>query len=141
MLYLFDHLWLDKIIPKNNDRTKKAEPYNGNLENKIKPLYWLVENSIHKNNMQTIEKSAVTEPMQTEKCKWGSASLFRAFNIVQVHQYFTIYKAVLCIKISTFSWISYTILFIIRRYQIPFYKWTKVSHTNPYWKACLLFIF
>jgi hypothetical protein len=27
MLYLFDDLWLDKIIPKNNDRTKKAEPY------------------------------------------------------------------------------------------------------------------
>jgi hypothetical protein len=25
-LYLFDDLWLDKIIPKNNDRTKKAEP-------------------------------------------------------------------------------------------------------------------
>jgi hypothetical protein len=27
MLYLFDDLLLDKIIPKNNDRTKKAEPY------------------------------------------------------------------------------------------------------------------
>ena len=27
MLYLFDDLWLDKIIYKNNDRTKKAEPY------------------------------------------------------------------------------------------------------------------
>jgi hypothetical protein len=27
MLYLFDDLWLDKIIPKNNDKTKKAEPY------------------------------------------------------------------------------------------------------------------
>ena len=27
MLYLFDDLGLDKIIPKNNDRTKKAEPY------------------------------------------------------------------------------------------------------------------
>ena len=27
MLYLFDDLSLDKIIPKNNDRTKKAEPY------------------------------------------------------------------------------------------------------------------
>ena len=27
MLYLFDDIWLDKIIPKNNDRTKKAEPY------------------------------------------------------------------------------------------------------------------
>jgi hypothetical protein len=27
MLYLFDDLWLDKIIPKYNDRTKKEEPY------------------------------------------------------------------------------------------------------------------
>ena len=27
MLYLFDDLWLDKIIPKNNDRTEKVEPY------------------------------------------------------------------------------------------------------------------
>ena len=27
MLYLFHDLWLYKIIPKNNDRTKKAEPY------------------------------------------------------------------------------------------------------------------
>ena len=27
MLYLFDDLWLDKIIPKSNDRTKKAEQY------------------------------------------------------------------------------------------------------------------
>ena len=28
----------------------KAEPYNGNLENKINTLYWPVENSIPKNN-------------------------------------------------------------------------------------------
>ena len=27
MLYLFDDLWLDQFIPKNNDRSKKAEPY------------------------------------------------------------------------------------------------------------------
>jgi len=29
-------------------------------------------------------------------------------------------QAVLCITIWTFLWISYTILFKIRRYQIPF---------------------
>ena len=27
MLYLFDHLWLDNVIPKNSDKTKKAETY------------------------------------------------------------------------------------------------------------------
>jgi hypothetical protein len=47
MLHLFDDLWLDKIIPKNNDRYRAIY---GNLENKINTLYWPVEYSIHKNN-------------------------------------------------------------------------------------------
>jgi hypothetical protein len=47
MLHLFDDLWLDKIIPKNNDRYRAIY---GNLENKINTLYWPVKNSIHKNN-------------------------------------------------------------------------------------------
>ena len=47
MLHIFDDLWLDKIIPKNNDRYRVIY---GNLENKINTLYWPVENSIHKNN-------------------------------------------------------------------------------------------
>jgi hypothetical protein len=47
MLHIFDDLWLDKIIPKNNDRYRAIY---GNLENKINTLYWPVENSIHKNN-------------------------------------------------------------------------------------------
>ena len=38
----------------------------GNLENKINMLYWSVENSIHKNNMQTIDKRAVTK-----RCQWA----------------------------------------------------------------------
>jgi hypothetical protein len=47
MLHLFDDLWLDKIIPKNNDEGRVIY---GNLENKINTLYWPVENSIPKNN-------------------------------------------------------------------------------------------
>ena len=47
MLHLFDDLWLDKLIPKNNDKYRAIY---GNLENKINTLYWPVENSIHKNN-------------------------------------------------------------------------------------------
>jgi hypothetical protein len=47
MLYLFEDLWLDKIISKNNDRYRAIY---GNLENKINTLYLPVENSIHKNN-------------------------------------------------------------------------------------------
>jgi hypothetical protein len=47
MLHLFDDLWLDKVIPRNNDRYRAIY---GNLENKINTLYWPVENSIHKNN-------------------------------------------------------------------------------------------
>jgi hypothetical protein len=47
MLHLFDDLWLDKIIPKNNDKYRAIY---GNLENKINTLYWPVENSVHKNN-------------------------------------------------------------------------------------------
>ena len=47
MLHVFDDLWLDKIIPKNNDRYRAIY---GNLENKINTLYWPVKNSIHKNN-------------------------------------------------------------------------------------------
>ena len=47
MLHLFDDLWLDKIIPKNNDEGRAIY---GNLENKINKLYWPVENSIPKNN-------------------------------------------------------------------------------------------
>jgi hypothetical protein len=47
MLHLFDDLWLDKIIPKNNDEGRAIY---GNLENKINTLYWQVENSIPKNN-------------------------------------------------------------------------------------------
>ena len=35
MLHLFDDLWLDKIIPKNND---KGRAIYGNLENKINML-------------------------------------------------------------------------------------------------------
>jgi len=37
MLHLFDDLWLDKIIPKNNDESRAIY---GNLENKINTLYW-----------------------------------------------------------------------------------------------------
>ena len=47
MLHLFDDLWLDKIIPKNNDRNRAIY---GNLEIKINTLYWPVDNSIPKNN-------------------------------------------------------------------------------------------
>ena len=47
MLHLFDDLWLDKIIPKNND---EGSAIYGKLENKINTLYWTVENSIPKNN-------------------------------------------------------------------------------------------
>jgi hypothetical protein len=47
MLHLFDDLWLDKIIPKNNDEGRTIYE---NLENKINMLYWPVENSIPKNN-------------------------------------------------------------------------------------------
>ena len=47
MLYLFEDLWLDKIISKNNDRYRAIY---WNLENKINTLYLPVENSIHKNN-------------------------------------------------------------------------------------------
>jgi hypothetical protein len=47
MLHLFDDLWLDKVIPRNNDRYRAIY---GNLKNKINTLYWPVENSIHKNN-------------------------------------------------------------------------------------------
>ena len=47
MLHLFDDLWLEKIIPKNNDEGRAIY---GNLENKINTLYWPVENSIPKNN-------------------------------------------------------------------------------------------
>ena len=50
MLHLFDDLWLDKIIPKNNDRYRTIY---GNLENKINTLYWPVKNSIHKITMQS----------------------------------------------------------------------------------------
>ena len=46
MLHLFDDLWLDKIIPKNNDEDRAIY---GNLENKINTLYCPVENSIPKN--------------------------------------------------------------------------------------------
>ena len=47
MLHLFDDLWLDTIIPKDNDEGRAIY---GNLENKINTLYWPVENSIPKNN-------------------------------------------------------------------------------------------
>jgi hypothetical protein len=47
MLHLFDDLWLDKIIPKNNDKYRAIY---GILENKINTLYWPVEYSVHKNN-------------------------------------------------------------------------------------------
>ena len=47
MLHLFDDLWLDKIIPKNNDRYRSIY---ANLENKNNTLHWPVENSIPKNN-------------------------------------------------------------------------------------------
>jgi hypothetical protein len=43
MLHLFDDLWLDKIIPKNND---EGSAIYGKLENKINTLYWTVENNI-----------------------------------------------------------------------------------------------
>jgi hypothetical protein len=48
--YLYD-LWLDKIIPKNNDEGRAIY---GNLANKINTLYWPVENSIPKNNDRNI---------------------------------------------------------------------------------------
>ena len=49
MLHLFDVLWLNKIIPKNNDRYKAIY---GSLENKINTFYWPVKNSINKITMQ-----------------------------------------------------------------------------------------
>ena len=36
MLHLFDDLWLDKMVLKNNDRYRAIY---GNLENKINTLY------------------------------------------------------------------------------------------------------
>jgi len=49
---------LDKIIPKNNDRIKKAEPYMEILRIRLIRFTWLVENFIHKNNMQLIRNDA-----------------------------------------------------------------------------------
>jgi len=49
--------------------------------------------------------------------------LLRAFNIFQVYQYIlyiTIYRRYFLLKFEQFSWISYTTLFKISRYQRPF---------------------
>ena len=45
MLHLFDDLWLDNIISKNNDEGRAIY---GNLENKINTLYWPVEKVVSK---------------------------------------------------------------------------------------------
>jgi hypothetical protein len=37
-----------------------------------------------------------------------------------VHQYFTLYRQYVLLKFEQFSWISYTTLFKIRRYQRSF---------------------
>ena len=60
--------------------------------------------------------------------------VYRAFNIFQVDQYFTIYR--LFLKFEHFSWKCYATIFEIRRYQLPF-KWLKVPGTTPYWKICV----
>ena len=57
---------------------------------------------------------------QTVQTAWIPFMPSRAFNIFQVYQYFTIYRWYLFIKFWTISWISYTTLFKIRRYQRPF---------------------
>ena len=49
MLHLFDDLWLDKIISKNNDRYRAIYV---NLENKINALYWPVKIPFIKITMQ-----------------------------------------------------------------------------------------
>ena len=41
--------------------------------------------------------------------------LYRAFNIFQVYQYFTIYKQYFLLKFEQFSWISCTTLFKMQR--------------------------
>ena len=45
---------------------------------------------------------------------------FRAFNISQVYQYFTVYRRYFVLWLEQFIWISDTTLFKNRRYQAPF---------------------
>ena len=48
---------------------------------------------------------------------FSGLSIFQYF---QVYQYFTIYRQYFLLKFEQFSWISYTTLFKISRYQRPF---------------------
>jgi hypothetical protein len=45
--------------------------------------------------------------------------LLIVFNISQVYQYFTIYRWYFLLIFEQYSWVSYTTLFKIRRYQRP----------------------
>ena len=63
MLYLFDDLdWIKSFLKITIELRRQS--YIWKLENKINTLNLLVENSIHKNNMQTIDK-----PAATKRCK------------------------------------------------------------------------
>jgi hypothetical protein len=61
--------------------------------------------------------------------------IIMAFNIFQVYQYFTIYRRCLLFKFEQFSWISYTTLFTIRRYQRPFILGRKSTWYHPLLKG------
>jgi hypothetical protein len=64
----------------------------------------------------------------------------RAFNIFQVYQYFTIYTwYFFLLKFEHCSWISYTTLFKIRRYQRPF-QLGKGTWYRPLLKGLLSYI-
>ena len=60
----------------------------------------------------------------------GYIRLFRAFNIFEVYQYFTIFRWYFLLKFEEFSGMSYTTLFKIRRYQRPF-RQVKVPLVPP----------
>ena len=69
-------------------------------------------------------------------CIYQYFTIYRAFNTC-IYQYFTIYRLYILLKFEHFSWISFTTLSEIRRYQLPF-KWVKVPGTAHYWKACII---
>ena len=52
--------WI-KLFLKIKIELRKQRAIYGNLENKINTLYWPEEKSIHRNNMETIDKRAVTK--------------------------------------------------------------------------------
>ena len=72
------------------------------------------------------------------RCATHVASLWK-FLFFQVYQYFTIYRRCFLLKFEQFSWISYTILFKIRRYKCTkdHFSRVKVPGTTPYWTWCV----